>query len=141
KILETNQVLVTGAAVWAGSRLVEALTQGLPACPQWTRPPAGLQIRCLIQYGADRARLTALSDRVSVVHGDLRDRSCCAQFCEGARGAVLFHAAGLIHPRRVRELYQVNVQGTQQLLRAAQAAGVRRAVVLSSNSPCGCNPT
>ena len=59
----------------------------------------------------------------------------------GARDAVLIHTAGVIHPRRVREFYEVNVEGTRSLLEAAAAAGVRRAVVVSSNSPCGCNPS
>jgi len=53
---------------------------------------------------------------------------------------VLFHTAGLIHPRRVRDFYRVNVRGTETLLDAAEAAGVRRAVVVSSNSPFGTNP-
>jgi nucleoside-diphosphate-sugar epimerase len=75
------------------------------------------------------------------MQGDLHDPSTCARFCEGARGATLIHTAGVIHPRRVREFYEVNVEATARLLEAAVAAGVRRAVVVSSNSPCGCNPT
>jgi len=34
----------------------------------------------------------------------------------------------------------VNVAGTTNLVDAAIAAGVKRAVIVSSNSPCGCNP-
>jgi nucleoside-diphosphate-sugar epimerase len=60
--------------------------------------------------------------------------------CNGARGAVLFHVAGIIHPRRRADFYRVNVDGTRNVLEAAVAAGVRRAVVMSSNSPCGTNP-
>jgi nucleoside-diphosphate-sugar epimerase len=40
----------------------------------------------------------------------------------------------------VDEFYQINVDGTRRELEAAIAAGARRAVVMSSNSPCGCNP-
>ena len=54
---------------------------------------------------------------------------------------MLFHSAGIIHPQRVNEFYRVNVEGTQNLLAAAARAGVRRAVIVSSNSPCGVNPT
>ena len=46
----------------------------------------------------------------------------------------------MIHPRRVREFYEINRDGTARLLDAAIGAGVRRAVIVSSNSPCGCNP-
>jgi nucleoside-diphosphate-sugar epimerase len=46
----------------------------------------------------------------------------------------------MIHPRRVREFYEINRDGTAHLLDTAIQAGVKRAVVVSSNSPCGCNP-
>jgi nucleoside-diphosphate-sugar epimerase len=53
---------------------------------------------------------------------------------------VVFHCAGLIHPRRVHELYDINVRGTENLLQAAANAGVRRVVYVSSNSVAGLNP-
>jgi nucleoside-diphosphate-sugar epimerase len=132
--------IVTGAAGWLGSRLVECLARGLPDHPTLSSPPPDFRIRCLILPGQDSARLRAVSDRVEVVAGDLGNPPDCARLCAGARGAVLFHTAGVIHPRRVAEFYRVNVDGTVNLLEAASAAGVRRAVVVSSNSPCGCNP-
>jgi nucleoside-diphosphate-sugar epimerase len=62
-------------------------------------------------------------------------------FCQDANGATLFHCAGVIHPTRgVKEFFEVNVEGTRNLLRAAANVGVRRAVVVSSNSPIGTNP-
>jgi len=72
--------------------------------------------------------------------GDLRNPADCQRFCADAQGAQLFHTAGVIHPHRVREFYDTNVTGTKNLLNAAVQAGVRRAVIVSSNSPCGCNP-
>src|SRR5437870_4615695 len=78
--------------------------------------------------------------RVELVAGDVRDPDDCARFCAGAKDAILFHVAGVIHPRRVRDFYDINLTGTRNVLAAAIAAGVRRAVVMSSNSPCGCNP-
>ena len=55
---------------------------------------------------------------------------------------MLFHIAGVVHPTRgVQEFEQVNVGGTHNVLRAAEAAGVRRVVVVSSNSPFGFNPS
>lgn len=132
--------LVTGAAGWLGSRLVECLARGLPDHPALSSPPHDLRIRCLVLPGQDAAPLRAVSGRVEVVAGDLQNPADCARFCEGARGAVLFHTAGIIHPRRVAEFYRVNVDGAVNLLQAAAAARVRRTVVMSSNSPCGCNP-
>jgi nucleoside-diphosphate-sugar epimerase len=138
--LDASLVLVTGATGWLGQRLVQALVDGLPEDDRFRAPPPDLRVRCLALPGQDTAGLAHLSDRVEVRVGELRSPEDCANFCAGARGAVLFHTAGVIHPRRVREFYEVNVEGTRHLLDAAQTAGVRRAVVVSSNSPCGCNP-
>ena len=99
-----------------------------------------MRIRCLILPNEDPSGLRVLGSEIEVVRGDIRNAADCATFCEGAKEAVLFHTAGLIHPRRVKDLYAVNVGGTENLLSAAIAAGVRRAVVVSSNSPVGLNP-
>lgn len=104
-------LLVTGPDGWLGSRLVESLRGAYP--------------------GAEVRGMT----------GDLRNPADCASFVAGAKSAVLYHTAGVIHPRRVREFYEVNVQGTKNLIDAARDAGVRRIVAVSSNSPFGVNPT
>jgi len=132
--------LITGAAGWLGSRLVESLVRGLPEHDELKSPAANLRLRLLLLPGQEPATLEKLSDRIEVVTGDLRNPADCARFCAAAAGAVLFHTAGIIHPRRVREFYEVNRDGTTHLLDAAIKSGVRRAVILSSNSPCGCNP-
>lgn len=134
--LGTHNVLVTGATGWLGSSLLGALRLGLPDWEPWMHP-AELHIRALAVRG--QARPNGLGS-IEWSEGDLCSRADCARFVEGARGAVLFHTAGVIHPRRVRDLYQVNLEATRQLLEEAAKVGVRRAVVVSSNSPCGCNP-
>ncbi len=139
-LFPTNLVLVAGASGWLGSRLVETLVSGLPGCEALQRMPTELRIRCLILPGQDGAALRRISNRIEIVTGTLESAGDCARFCQGAKEAVLFHTAGVIHPRRVAEFYRVNVQGTSNLLDAATASGARRAVVVSSNSPCGRNP-
>jgi nucleoside-diphosphate-sugar epimerase len=136
----TNQVLVTGALGWLGISLVEALVKGLPDHESLKEPARDSRIRCLVLPGQDPAILRKLSDRIEVQAGDIRNTADCEQFCRDAKGALLFHTAGIIHPGKVAEFYQINVDGTKNLLDAAIKAGVRRAVVVSSNSPCGCNP-
>jgi nucleoside-diphosphate-sugar epimerase len=130
--------LVTGAAGWLGSRLVSVLANGLADRPDLHDPD--LRIRALVMPGEDASRLRRASERVEVVEGDVRDPAACARLCDGARGATLYHTAGVIHPRRVRELFEVNVGGTKNVLDAATKANVRRAVIVSSNSPIGVNP-
>jgi nucleoside-diphosphate-sugar epimerase len=116
--------VVTGAPGWLGSSLVAKL--------------AGRPVRCLVEAGADSTELGRSG--AEVVNGDLRSVESLAQLMEGARGGTVFHAAGIIHPSRgVRQFYEVNVQGTKNLLEAAQRAGVRRFIHVSSNSPLGTN--
>jgi nucleoside-diphosphate-sugar epimerase len=138
--LNTQLILVTGAAGWLGSRLVQSLVRGLPENDALKTPQADLRVRCLLLPGQDATALRKLSGRVEIVTGDIRNADDCARFCAGAADAVLFHTAGIIHPQRVADFYAINLEGTKHLLDAAIQSGARRAVVVSSNSPCGCNP-
>ncbi|MEK7707202.1 MAG: NAD(P)-dependent oxidoreductase [Verrucomicrobiota bacterium] len=138
--LNTNLILVTGAAGWLGSRLVKSLVRGLPEHEALREPQRDLRIRVLLLPGQDATALHKLSDCVEIVTGDIRNVEDCVRFSAAAKGATLFHPAGIIHPRCVSEFYTINRDGTVNLLDAAIRAGVKRAVVVSSNSPCGCNP-
>jgi nucleoside-diphosphate-sugar epimerase len=131
--------IVTGALGWLGKRLVRLLASRSLDHP-WLRalPPA--HIRCLVMPGQAPSELQQMGESIEAVTGDLRTADDCARLCEGARNGVIIHTAGIIHPRRIRELYAVNVEGTRNLLGAAAAAGIRRAVIVSSNSPMGYNP-
>ncbi len=133
-------ILITGASGWLGRRLVEVLIQGLPDDVRFGQPDSTCRIHCLVQAESEAAALRNLGTNVDVQIGDLRDPQTCREFCSDAAGAILVHAAGVIHPRRVREFYDVNVQGSRNVLSAAEQSRIRRAVIISSNSPCGCNP-
>lgn len=135
-------LLVTGAPGWLGSRLVEVLVRGLPGVAGFETPEEERRIRCLVHPAADPTPLRELSPHMEVLLGDLTDPSAARAFCADAADAVLFHAAGVVHPTDgVGELERVNVEGTRHLLRAAIDAGVRRIVAVSSNSPFGFNPS
>jgi nucleoside-diphosphate-sugar epimerase len=138
--LGTRLALVTGPQGWLGASLVDALLHGLRECAEFAQPQPDLRIRCLVMPGQDARQLTSLSDRVETVEGDVRSAEDCRRFWAGASDAILFHTAGVIHPKRASEFYDVNLQGTCNVIDAGLDAGSRRAVVISSNSPCGCNP-
>jgi nucleoside-diphosphate-sugar epimerase len=132
--------LITGAPGWIGTRLVLTLLEGLPVLPGGQSVDSRDPIRCLVLPGADISGL-GQPGRVEIVRGDLRNPQDAKDFCRGARGATLIHCAGIVHPRLfVRDFYAVNVAGTRHLMQAAEDAGVRRVVALSSNSPIGANP-
>jgi len=131
--------LVTGANGWLGLNLVTALTQGMPDRPDLE--PITSLVRCLVLPGSDVSMLKRISPSIEIVEGDLRDAATRDRFLDNATGAALFHLAGIIHPvKRVREFYDINVGAAKELLQSAVARGVNRAVIVSSNSPLGCNP-
>jgi len=138
--MSDEMVLVTGSLGWLGFNLTKALLYGLEDERVFTIPFKNYKVRCLVMPDQDDELLRELSDSIEIVKGDLRNPDDCSRFCNGADGSIIFHTAGIIHPARVSDFFKINVEGTKNLLDAAINTGVKRAVVVSSNSPCGCNP-
>jgi nucleoside-diphosphate-sugar epimerase len=132
--------LITGSTGWLGKRFARLLAARDFSHEALRDLPPNLRLRCLVLPGQSTAELIAMGPHVEVMTGDVRNPADCARFVEDAKGAYLFHTAGIIHPKRVEHFYRTNVDGTRNLLGAAEKAGVRRVVVVSSNSPMGCNP-
>jgi nucleoside-diphosphate-sugar epimerase len=111
-------VLVTGATGFLGRRVVANLTA------------RGHRVRAL---GRNRNRLSEMPPGVQAIAADLADGAALHRACEGCDAVV--HSAALSAPWGKRaDFYAVNVQGTQNLLHACQAQGVRRLVHISSPS-------
>ena len=129
-----NTTVVTGATGWLGRALVTRLVA------DGRRP----HLRLLARSAAEAADLrNALAGRpgVDVIVGDIAKADTAMRLLHGVGGdADVLQTAGIIHPRRVREFTDVNVNGTRHLLDAARDARVRRFVHVSSNSPFGTNP-
>jgi nucleoside-diphosphate-sugar epimerase len=131
-----NLAVVTGAPGWLGTSLVKALAHGASFRSITVAPR---RVRCVVLAHADVGALEALGPNVEVVRADLRDARTLEGVCAGA--TTVFHAAGIVHPRRVKELYDINVDGTRNILNAAIAGGAKRFLFVSSNSPAGLNET
>lgn len=129
-------ILLTGATGWLGRGVAAALALGIDGV-DLPYAPGSARVRGLALPGTAEPSETNTAE---MVRGDIRNPLDCEAFCRDGAGAVLIHTAGIIHPQRIRDFYDINVAGTLNLLRAAVQAGVRRAVIVSSNSPCGCNP-
>ncbi|MDQ6855205.1 MAG: NAD(P)-dependent oxidoreductase, partial [Actinomycetota bacterium] len=125
-----STAVVTGAAGWLGQNLVRALSAERE------------RVRCLV-HGADEAPLLeVVGPSVETVAGDVRDPATVDRLFDGVGKASVFHAAGVIHPERhTRDLFDVNVGGTQLVLDRARRGGITRFVHVSSNSPFGANAT
>ena len=105
-------IAVTGATGFVGQAVLDEAARG------------GVALRALAR------REQAPRDGVEWVRGDLGDRAALAALVEGAE-AVL-HIAGVVNTPDPMGFHLGNVQGTEALVEAAQAAGVGRFVFVSS---------
>jgi nucleoside-diphosphate-sugar epimerase len=131
------QVLVTGVPGWLGGRFLEILVRGFND----EGPLNDWDIRCLVLEGVDGTFIDELS-KVKKIEKIAADVTKTESLAEAVRDVdIVFHSVGLIHPKRIKQLYQVNTLGTENMLRASLSAGVKRFVHISSNSVAGTNKT
>ena len=130
--------LVTGATGHLGANLVRRLLAD------------GHEVRALVQTAGgssdgghphtpgDGRALDGLD--VERVHGDVRDLDAMRAAARGVDG--VFHTAARVSTLEgdERAIYDTNVAGTRNVLKAAREAGVRRVVVTGSLSAVGHNP-
>jgi dihydroflavonol-4-reductase len=117
------KALVTGANGFVGAAVARALLGA-----QW-------QVRVLARRGSDRRNLRGLD--VEVAEGDLNDLQSLQRAALSC--AALFHVAAdyRLGARDPAQLYLTNVEGTRNVLNAAQRAGVQRMVYTSSVATIG----
>jgi len=116
-------VLVTGAAGFIGSHLVDSLKS------------RGYQIRGFM-HGADPA--FPLTEGVEWIRGDLKNEEDCRRAV--ANCEIVFHLAALSrHDAKVpdREYMRVNVGATRSLLEASHEHGIRKFIFVSSIEAVG----
>ena len=136
-----SMALITGVPGWLGTRLTRVLAEGLKDVERFKEGNPELVIRCMVLPGEDTTALTSIKGRIELIESDLTHPESLGVFFKGSEGATLFHCAGVIHPDRgIRQFYNVNVEGTRNVLDAAQNYSVKRFIHVSSNSPIGYNP-
>ena len=115
--------LVTGASGFIGSALVRKLLQ------------RGRQVRALVPAGASPRNLDGLD--IEIVEGDIRDRTAVNRAVAGMRS--VFHLAAIyrLWLPRPRVMFEVNVEGTRNILFAARRTEVERFVHTSSVAAIG----
>lgn len=89
-----------------------------------------------------RENIADIADKITLVEGDIRDRSACDEAVAGC-GAIFHEAALGSVPRSVADpvtSHDVNVNGTINVLEAARAAGVKRLIFAASSSAYGDQP-
>ena len=117
------KALVTGATGFIGSAVARVLLE------------AGIHVRVLVRHTSILKNLEGL--KVEPVYGDLLDPSSLRQALSGCR--QLYHIAAYyaLWAKDPSVFYNVNVQGTKQLLETAQEVGVERMVYTSTIGAIG----
>jgi dihydroflavonol-4-reductase len=112
------KALVTGANGFTGSHLVKALVQRGTAVIAYVRPSSQLD------------RLSHLS--IDYAYGDITDQSALKAAMAGVD--TVFHTAAYVELGLVNDakMEQVNIRGTQAVLKAAQSARVSKMVYCST---------
>ena len=115
---DRDRVAVTGAAGFIGSAITRQLLEH------------GASVVALAEPGCDRRGLRGLD--VDVRSADVRDARSVRRALAGSR--FVFHTAALygFWARDPGTFYQVNVEGTRNVLAAAAEAGVERVVYTST---------
>jgi nucleoside-diphosphate-sugar epimerase len=132
--------VITGASGWLGQNVLDALLNGSSDFDVGQLLAPAESLRCLALPG-ERLSPSLRTPQVEWVEGDLASGAGLDRLFAGTSGVTLIHLAGLIHPKLlVRDFAAVNTDGTRKVIEAATAAGIAKAVVMSSNSPIGCNP-
>jgi UDP-glucose 4-epimerase len=117
--MSMTEILVTGASGFVGSTVVETLLA------------RGHAVRVAVRNPGQAARFGAKVSHAII--GDLADPIDWSPHLDGID--TLVHAAGLAHagPRTAsRQLFAVNTDATDRLMREAQRAGVKQAIYISS---------
>ena len=117
------KALVTGATGFIGANLVRELLK------------QGYQVRALVRKESSLRNIDGL--KIEIAYGDLRDKESLDAALDGCD--VLFHVAASYtfwtpHPEAI---YETNVRGTENLLRAAAAKGIKKVVYTSTESTIG----
>ena len=129
-------IYITGANGWLGLNLVSAIVSGKTA--KW-----GLEkdnIRAFILNNTSKEKLLNISKDIQIVEGDLANKNDISQFLSSSENSYVFHTAGVIHPNKVSDFFNVNRDGTKNLLEVSIKKSISKVIIISSNSPCGCNP-
>ena len=113
------KVLVTGAHGFIGSHLAEKLLA------------EGASVRALVSPWGQLGNLVGVRERLELVRADITQPNSLTDMFSGVD--LVYHAAARVADYGSEQaFYKVNIRGTENVLREAERAGVKRLVLVSS---------
>jgi nucleoside-diphosphate-sugar epimerase len=115
--------LVTGAPGWLCNRLVEVM------CLE------KMDVTCLVLKGMSVDHLKKMGAKI--IYGNVLNFESLLIATKNIDRVI--HAVGVIHPKRSKDFYNLNTNGTKNILKASCQNGVKKFLYISSNSAQGYN--
>ena len=134
-----NKILITGACGWLGINLIKTYLDGIDIYDETKNLSSKYDVKVFILPHEYIKLFSIFGDRIEYFFGDITNKIDCLNFISGSADATLIHLVGLIHPKKITELYDINYQGVKNITEASIKEKLKRIIALSSNSPFGIN--
>jgi len=124
-----NSVLITGADGFIGSNLVDYLVS------------QDVKVKCLVYFDTQINWIKNQGKNIEIIKGDILDLDSLYTIVQGVD--IVFHLAGIVKSLHKKKFFDVNVKGTENLLKAIVKTNpdLSRFLFMSSQAAAGpsCN--
>lgn len=118
-------IAITGSSGWLGRYLVNSLVKGNPDYSE-DKTYSKLKLMDVV---------VPKENTDKYVYGNVTNYFDCLKLTMNTD--VVVHTVGVIHPKKVKDFININVKGTDNMVRASLKNGVKKFIYISSNSAVG----
>jgi nucleoside-diphosphate-sugar epimerase len=138
KKIDYSKIFLTGSTGWLGKQILQTLIFGDSDVMDDFETHKS-KINCFVNKNDNSSREIKFDNHVNLFYGDIRNENDTLDFLKDSKNSLLIHTAAVIHPKDVKTFFEVNYRGTVNLIENGIKSGVKKFIVISSNSPIGCN--
>lgn len=122
-------LLITGFPGWLGNRMLDILMNG----DRYGNNSVNRKIRLLVQ--PKFKGLISFPSNIELLYGDIMDKNSLKEVLKNVK--TVYHLAGVIYPKKIKLLNEINFIGTKNLVDTCIDLGVRRILYMGTDSICG----
>ncbi len=130
---QDDVLLLTGFPGWLGNRMLDVFING----DRFGNNAVNRKIKLLVQ--PQFKGLISLPSNFELVYGDIMDKNSLKEALKDVK--TVYHLAGLIYPKEIKSLHEINFIGTKNLVDTCIELGVRRILYMGTDSICGYGKT